>query len=328
MGIIILRKFLHLFFHILGWAILVVGGWGYDRDVLRTSIVNPFQKSPGCNTNDIIEPSSDEKLGSDPMVTNGKYVCTFDKCFTFGYNPDIGHLKYWQYVDLKIPWNFYIWYGSASVVTSEYWWITSGWINEPSRNTIILRRNETNFVPGPEFPQIKYAHCMAAINYTTVFVAGNSYGGGCQDSYFIDTSADPFKFGTKKKLNRCRSGAGCGMLSYYRGEKQVPIIAGGDFDGDKISTEVFDMKKQEWVMGPKLRRPFSDGGYVSIDNHFLLLGGRFYDKKFKNIMGYNDVTQEFEILESELPKGFGYESNGGRAGFSAAILNETSLLCN
>ena len=117
------------------------------------------------------------------------------------------------------------------------------------------------------------------------------------------------------------------MLSYYKGQKHVPIIAGGDFAGEKTSTEVFDKNRQEWIMGPKLKRPFSDGGYVSTDNHFILLGGRYYDQKFKNIMGYNDLTEEFEILENELPKSFGDESNGGRAGFATAILKDSSLFC-
>ena len=47
-----------------GLAILITGGWGYDQDVLRTSVVNPFEISSDCNTNEIIELSSDKNLGS------------------------------------------------------------------------------------------------------------------------------------------------------------------------------------------------------------------------------------------------------------------------
>ena len=308
---------------------MVLNGYGYDEGnpIQQTEILDPFNNLTECNTN-IIEGFSKHT----PFVTNGKYSCASDGCTHL---VQVGPIKWmWKKTNLKIPTGFNISIGSGSVVASGNWWITNGWMewtpwNEwtPNPKTILLHGNETHFTEGPDLPKIMYDHCMATINETTVFVAGNSFGDGCKDSFFVDVSSIPFKFGPKKVINICRSGAACGVLATYKGMKNVPIIAGGDFGKEKITTEVFDNQKQEWIMGPNLIRPYSDGGYITKADKFILLGGRFYNKKYNNMMGYNNARENFELLEGELKGTIGDGTNAKRAGFSAAVVEKNPLLC-
>ena len=104
-------------------------------------------------------------------------------------------------------------------------------------------------------------------------------------------------------------------------------IAGGDFAKEKITSEVFDSQKQEWVMGPNLIQQYSDGGYITKGDKFILLGGRFYSKKYKSMQVYNNVRENFELLEGELKGTIGDGTNAERAGFSAAIVENNHILC-
>ena len=124
---------------------MVVGGWGYDQDELWTGIVDPFESSLDCVSNEVILQSSDKIIGNNPVVTNGKYVCTSNECYTLSKPQMSNTLLAWEYVDLNMPKDFYVWYGSASVVTSEFWWITNGWRNEPNRKTILLYHLNEDF---------------------------------------------------------------------------------------------------------------------------------------------------------------------------------------
>ena len=310
---------------------MVISGYGYDQvnPIQQTEILDPFNNLAECNNNTI-----KGFLKYTPFVTNGKYSCASDGCTHL---VQVGPRTWiWNETNIKIPTHFNISIGSASVLvgSGKWWWITNGWMEwtpwnkwKPNPKTILLHENETQFTDGPDLPAVMYDHCMATINETTVLIAGNSFGDGCKDSFFVDVSSFPFKFKAKKTLNICRSGAACGVLVTYKGMKNVPIIAGGDFAKEKITTEVFDIQKQEWIMGPNLIRPYSDGGYITKGDKFILLGGRFYSNKYKSMQVYNNVRENFELLEGELKGTIGDGNNAERAGFSAAIVDNNHILC-
>ena len=302
---------------------MIIGGWGYKikgKSAYKpTEVIDPLSKAPECSSNKI--PGVKEY---PPLVTNGKYICTSGPCSELVQGSD-GKWGWNETEDLNVPPGFNIWRGSGSVDVNGHWWITNGWKGKPNKKTILLQKNKRQFEDGPDLPEIMYDHCMALTGEGQLLIAGSSYGGSCKDSYFVDVSLVPFKFGPKRTLKHCRSGAACGVLSSYKGQKNVPIVAGGDVGGEKRTTEIWDAAKEEWVMGPNLTRSFSDGGYLTKNGGFTLLGGRFYSKKYKNIMGYNENTEEFDILPGELQGAVG---NAERAGFTAVALEDKNLLCN
>ncbi len=139
-------------------------------------------------------------------------------------------------------------------------WLVSGDDTVPNGNLTELWA-ESEFVSGPDLPQLMYGHCQITVNATHVFFAD------CEtlSTYLLDW--DLQEWVQLDSMSTYRNNyCGCGLINNENMGKEVVVAGYG-------TSEIFNMATMTWRAGPNL----PDGnGYASVQltNTFLLVGGQ------------------------------------------------------
>jgi len=156
--------------------------------------------------------------------------------------------------------------------------------------------SDSEFGWSSRLPEGMSRTCVAKINDTHLFIAGNWYHHP-KRAYLVDTSSDTFYFSRLPDMKEFRESAGCGSID---GEY---LIVAGAFQRDlRNTTEIFSLKDNEWVDGPVMPRGFWAGGYISDDKHPLILVGGDDEINYyrDDVMEYMKETNTFELLPGKL----------------------------
>ena len=174
--------------------------------------------------------------------------------------------------------------GSSSLTTAEIW-------------TEHATMEETKTMTLPE--EMRH-HCMVPISTSQVLLAGNGYGDK-KMSYLLNVTSWPFTFNERIPLSTGRQGAACGLLKNYGVHKNLPVVVGGADGSARKTTEV--LINGRWETGPTLPRGFYLGGYTNVDGFFLVGGKDENNQDRKDVMMYDEETQQFKITEGKMETG-------------------------
>ena len=106
-------------------------------------------------------------------------------------------------------------------------------------------------------------------------------------------------------MNVDRRVAACGSFtnpsSFKDGTEETFLIVAGGYNS-RTTTSIYSMTNQRWTPGPNLPRGFVYGGYVSNENHpLILVGGKDENNNKRNdIMAYDKELNTFEVLPGKL----------------------------
>ena len=157
---------------------MAMGGYGLDKstntykykELSSVEVLKPW-------SNISCPPVPDLPDEPDQYVSKAEFLCGgYDSS-----NPSKSCLYLndkleWKASSIKLPYRLY---GAASVMVHKQWWITGGEDWEGDRGTsktLLLTANGTSFVQGVDLPEGMLYHCMATINESMVFIAGNFAG--------------------------------------------------------------------------------------------------------------------------------------------------------
>ena len=206
--------------------------------------------------------------------------------------------------------------GNGSIWASGGWSYRLEMANYASSSEIFHPSINRNFVISSELPSPMYYHCIATINSTHLFMAGRiGFNHSANSAYIVDTRCSDFNFIQLPNLNHDRAAPACGVINNVRVESGVTstetilIVAGGRFRWHKRNsktTETFKLTG-DWTegwdkRGPKLPRPFYQGGYVSNSQHPLILVGGVNETNdlMDDIMEFNYEENKFQLLPGRL----------------------------
>ena len=168
------------------------------------------------------------------------------------------------------------------------------------------------FKPSVRLPEPLVYLCIANINETHLFIAGNSFGTRKQ-TFVVDISVNPFKFLTLPPMLIEREGAAC--VTIIR-EEDVKLFVGGG-EPSYGTTEFYNVQKVNWERGPNLPRGYQFGSCVNYPDSrgFLVIGGMNNSYNIvPDIMRYDPELNEFEYLPVEL--------NTPRTDFGAVLIGK------
>jgi len=281
--------------------LLVVGGIDNSGMFLvDVEFINPFSSSNSC-----------EKKPDYPINPSNPYPKAYDNCgsgymFTGGvYRNDTYELVNNEWVDRgRLA---YERYRATCGTLSNGSFIVVGGIDSNGENYMAYKSHEIKadsdspFETLQDLPEEMDAHCMAKINDTHFFIAGSSFTENT--AYLIDTQENDFIYTKLPLMNEYRYGAACGSWIDEESGDQLLIVAGGNYDAADTS-EIFSMKKYEWVNGPYLPYKVEGGGYFSDQqNPLIMVGGMNGFLKESSLMAYQKETDSFEILPAKLKIG-------------------------
>merc|ERR1711953_185089 len=157
---------------------------------------------------------------------------------------------------------------------------------------------DSEFGWSSRLPEGMSRTCVAKINDTHLFITGNWYHHP-KRAYLVDTSSDTFYFSRLPDMKEFRESAGCGSI-----DGEYLIVAGGFDRKIRNTTEIFSLKDNEWVDGPVMPRGFWSGGYISDENHPLILAGGDDEINYfrDDVMEYVKETNTFEFLPGKLTR--------------------------
>jgi hypothetical protein len=293
--------------------IVVVGGYGNGQDLSSAEVVDPF--------------SDVESSDIDPYPYTVVRSCMSGNLHCGGYkiiiNNIIKHYKTcYQLINNK-QWkaqpqmNYGRSDSSCTMLSNDSFWIVGGESDDSSetvKSSELFKMEEQQFHKSLILPENMVNHCMAQINKTHLFVAGSDYN---EKMAYIVEMTPQTKFHKITDMNEDRyKGAACGSFtnpsSFKDGtEETFLIVAGGGYYGS-TTTSIYSMANQTWTPGPDLPRGFFSCGYVSNENHPLILIGGLdeHNNKRNDIMAYDKELNTFEVLPGKL--------NVARYGFAAS----------
>ena len=139
---------------------------------------------------------------------------------------------------------------------------------EPLFSTDFLNNNNI-FEPNLQWPEAMSGHCVESLNSSHIFVSG----GESKDKnilgaiYFLNVDTS-FWLSLDEKMLYNRRGHVCGKISY--GDNELIVIAGGK---EILKTELLDMKKLRFRLGPDLPFEMDWAGSIKLDSSLLIVGG-------------------------------------------------------
>ena len=149
----------------------------------------------------------------------------------------------------------------------------------------------------PSLPAAIYAHCMIAVNSTTVIAIGGSNGQWSSNKTFYYTFGDE-NWTEGPQLKNQRGYFGCGKIRKGNDSQEMSlIVAGGIGDGSYLSSvEILDGDSNEWHTGPEL--PFKIGFSQMVEDQnggVVLVGGEsslgsYLDTLFQLTHGGEDAV--------------------------------------
>ena len=222
-----------------------------------------------------------------------------------------------SYHSLKCP----RWGASSLMLDQDTMWTFGGNTNTESsdeckdvaKSSEVYKPYSGKFELGVTLPEPMVYSCSVKIDENRVFIV-NGYDqnyDGFSRSYIVDTSKKPFSFHQLPHLEKVRSQAACGIISYHSAQKSendvAIIVAGGGYGNSSKTTEIYKLSNDlheggTWETGPSLPRGFSNGCHVSSHvNDLLLIGG--FDESGdvrSDIITYNKESEEFELSSVQL----------------------------
>ena len=193
---------------------------------------------------------------------------------------------------------------SCVYLSNSSFWIVGGQ-GGYSSSEMILDVETGNVQHSSQLPGKSFLHCMARINRSHLFVAANFYQSGeYGGAYIVDTSNDHFEFYIIPDTNMHRYNAACGSFK-DKDENIFLIVAGGENASGNVpstTTELYSVKEKIWIDGPYLPRGFKRGGYISDEDHPLILLGGYNEMEvaMHNVIEYNIESNAFEQLPGKL----------------------------
>jgi len=167
----------------------------------------------------------------------------------------------------------------------------------------ILPKSDGSFVTGADLPTRMENYCVAKVNETHVFIAGNFVNS--KMAYIVNVATAPrFVFTKLPPLNVGRYSAACGVFKNYDAETSL-LVAGGCCSENGYSTsEIYSVKTNSWAMGPNLPTGFYYGGYISSEENPLIIIGGLTGKyeELSELMTYQKDENQFEFLPQRLQK--------------------------
>ena len=193
---------------------------------------------------------------------------------------------------------------SCVYLSNSSFWIVGGQ-GGYSSSEIILDIETGNVQHSSQLPGKSFLHCMARINKTHLFVAANFYQSGeYGGAYIVDTTNDLFEFHFIPDTNMHRYNAACGSFEDEDGNIFL-IVAGGENSSGNVpstTTELYSVRDNTWITGPTLPSGFKRGGYISDEDHPLILLGGYNEMEMamSNVLEYNFESNTFEQLPGNL----------------------------
>ena len=194
--------------------------------------------------------------------------------------------------------------GSCMYLSNSSFWIVGGQ-GGYSSSEMIMDVETGNVQHSSQLPGKSFLHCMARINQTHLFVAGNFYQSGENGgAYIVDTSNDLFNFHVIPDTNIHRYNAACGSFKDKDGNTFLIAAGGENASGNSPSTttELYSVNEEIWIDGPYLPRGFKRGGYISDEDHPLILLGGYNEMSsaMNDVIEYNLESNAFEQLPGKL----------------------------
>ena len=282
--------------------ILAVGGHTDSTILNDVELFNPDTSDNNCTKPQNYPQNIEGLCGENSLVCGGHNDANDypNECYELvdGHWRDAGSLAYGRR------------FAACQMLNNGSFWISGGFnvndYNIPSSSEIRID-DSTGFLPSTQLPVPMDRHCVAKIDNSRLFIAGNSQLGYEKLAYVVHVQSNDFTFEPISPMNNDRFAAGCGTINYISGENGDPanetrlIVAGGP---KKVSrtTEIYSFSSNSWTTGPDLPRGFQYGGYISDSQHPLILVGGLDEKGnyAKDVMEYNLTTNKFEILDGKL----------------------------
>ena len=279
------------------FKIIIVGGHIESKRSDDVESLNPYNKASNC-----IKPQS--------YPEHIENLCGDKNIFCGGFNDNFEHSKRCFRINQDGSWieisslNKERQFAACTMLNDGSFWITGGSNSNDldiGTSTEILIDENSAFVESIPLPIPMDSHCISRINSSHLFMAGNRQSDSQDRAFIVNTQSDPFMVSELSRMHHKRSSAACGTIN---SDNQVHlIVAGGPRQASKTS-EIYSFSTNSWKNGPELPRGFQYGGYVSDDNHSLLLisGIDEHGNIRDDIMQYNQTKNIFETLPGKIEK--------------------------
>ena len=145
----------------------------------------------------------------------------------------------------------------------------------------------------PPLPVRVHAHCMVAVNSTTVMAIGGYQNDRTSGkTFYFNANGQSWTEGPELKLKRILPG--CGKIRRDKTSQEMRVIVAGGFeyyDSATTSVEILDEGSNEWRKGPELPFGIAHSQLVEDQNGGVVLVG-----------GYSDSENHLSTLR-QLPHG-------------------------
>ena len=266
---------------------------------------NPYEEVNKCSKRPNYPEDVHFNTGYETLFCGGilgSHYYSSNKCFGLEHVPGYGY-QWLQRSDLVYGRRY-----ATSIYLSNTSFIVLGGRTENPDHSKTEKSSEImmnpmspdeHFVLSDNLPEEMSLHCMARINNTHLFIAGDSSDG---TAYIVNTDKEHYVFTELPRMNYYHSSAACGTTtnpgsSEDGKEDQLFIVAGGNPPGGNIRTEIFSTKTNAWKNGPLLPREFGQGGYFSDEEHPLIMVGGKYKS---DVMAYEKYENLFTYLPGKL----------------------------
>ena len=214
------------------------------------------------------------------------------------------------------------WGASSVMVNKDAMWIFGGNTDTESpeeckdvskTSEVYKSNNGGSFELATNLPESMVYSCAVNIDENHIFIVNGfdqNYEGFSR-AYIVDVSTEPFSFQPLPHLEKVRSQAACGIISYpsteENGNSVAIIVAGGGYGNSSKTTEIYKLSNNinydgTWETGPVLPRGFSNGCHISSNIDDLILIGGFdeFGNVRSDMITYNRISEEFETLPAKL----------------------------
>ena len=202
-------------------------------------------------------------------------------------------------------------FAACKMLSDGRFWISGGSGNDASigSSTELLIDENSEFVESTPLPIPMDRHCISTINSTHLFIAGNGKGDSGDRAFIVNTQNAQFTYNELSRMKHQRFSAACGAIHL---DNEVKLIVAGGPSSTSKTSEIYSFSTNNWEDGPEVSRGFQYGGYVSDENHSLLLISGIDERSNvrEDIMQYNKTKNKFETLPGKIEKRRTYFSAG------------------
>jgi hypothetical protein len=201
----------------------------------------------------------------NPIICGGYQNSTFSKsCYCFENNKWIPSQSM----------NSERYYAAAAQLQDGKLLVTGGYTGSDYLNSFEMLTQQGWEINIPSLPVTIYAHCMVAVNSTTVMVIGGSQNVQFSGKTFYFTfGKESWTDGPALKYKRIFHS--CGRIQSNKQSLDMSIIVAGGFDTSYLPTvEILGDGSNEWKTGPEL--PFGIGYGQMVEDQkggVVLIGG-------------------------------------------------------